>query len=325
MSRPLLLISPDPIDETFSKAVAAHAGIPLVWKKTQAEGLKFIVENELTIVFLLVATKNQFELFEKTIQDTVGLFSPKVNPNWIHFLSSEDIDQASYLVKSPLFGHFVYKNYQTHSQEAGDQYGRVVKATLLERAFGLQEMVGAKVKVQTVRLGSSVQKSDAVEAVKGFLVKAQYQNRMASIVANAVDELLLNAIYDAPVDEIGKPLYNQLARSNVLSLEGKSAVEMQVAFDGKYAAVSVVDQFGSIAKAKLLSHISKFYVTDEYKVKTSVAGAGIGLATIFQMGGSFFFVCEAGVKTQVTIFFKREQNYKLFKRQFRFLSTQFYM
>jgi hypothetical protein len=101
-------------------------------------------------------------------------------------------------------------------------------------------------------------------------------------------------------------------------------VEIQVGFDGKYAGVTAVDHFGSLDKSKLLSHMSKIYTEEEYKVKTSVAGAGIGLATVFRTGGSFFFCSESRTRTEVTVFFKRTDNFREFRDQFRFLSTQFY-
>ena len=94
--------------------------------------------------------------------------------------------------------------------------------------------------------------------------------------------------------------------------------------NGIYEAGAASDLYGSLDKNRLLSHISKIYKEEEYRVRTAVAGAGIGLATVFRTGGSFFFVSEQGVRTEVTVFFKRTDNFREFKDQFRFISTQFY-
>jgi hypothetical protein len=109
-----------------------------------------------------------------------------------------------------------------------------------------------------------------------------------------------------------------------MKLEGRHEVEMQVGYDGEYVGITATDLFGSIDKIKLLTHISKIYTEEEYRVKTTVAGAGIGLATVFRSGGSFFFVSEAQVRTEVTVFFRRTESFRDFKDQFRFISTQFY-
>jgi hypothetical protein len=73
-----------------------------------------------------------------------------------------------------------------------------------------------------------------------------------------------------------------------------------------------------------MAHISKVYTNEEYKVRSTVAGAGIGLATVFQSGGSFFFSSDNHVQTEVTVFFRRTDSYRDFKDQFKFLATQFY-
>ena len=146
---------------------------------------------------------------------------------------------------------------------------------------------------------------------------------MASVVANAVDELLMNAMFDACTDERGRQLYASTPRNTVLPLDGRRAVELNVGFDGPYVGIAAMDQFGSLDKEKLVEHLSKGYRNEAYKVKSSVAGAGIGLATVFRSGGSFLFACDAGQRTEVTVFFQKTDTYKEFRDQFRFICTKF--
>jgi hypothetical protein len=323
MGKSLLLISGRPEDQAFAAEVAIVAGLSLKTLADPKAAADLIAAEGATVILADTSTEKQYQALEAAIQESVGLFSDKINANAIHFLSNEDLEKVQYLVQSPLFGHFVIRNYGD-PKEAGSHYGRVCKATLAERAFGLQHLLPANARVQVVKLKQSVQKQDAVEAIKNYLLAAKFQTRMATVVANAVDELLMNAIFDAPVDELGKPLLANTARNTALELAGNHAVEMHVGYDGRYVAVTAVDLFGSLDKVKLLSHISKIYTEEEYKVKTSIAGAGIGLATVFRSGGSFFFVSESRVRTEVTVFFKRTDSFREFKDQFRFISTQFY-
>ena len=317
------MISDRPDDQAFAESIATTAGLSLHHVKGAAEGAEFISQEEPAIILADVSSKQLYEKLENAVQEAVGLFSDKINANAIHFLNSEDMGRAAFLVESPLFGHFILRNYK-NPVEAGEHYGRIVRAQHEEKAFGLAHLIHKTAKVQTVKLQKSTQKQDAVEAVRNFLLTAKFQARMATVIANAVDELLMNAIYDAPVDDLGKPLLTSTPRSTLINLEGRHAVEMQVGFDGKYVAITVVDLFGSLDKVKLLSHVSKMYTEEEYKVKTSVAGAGIGLATVFRSGGSLLFISESRVRTEVTVLFRRTDNFREFKDQFRFLSTQFY-
>jgi hypothetical protein len=323
LSKSLLLISALSEDHVFAVEVAINAGLSLLHANTPSEGAEIIDREEPSVILCDTSTKEQLDELEKAIQDTVGIFSDKINANAIHFLSSDQLGKVQHLVQSPLFGHFVLRNYG-NPKEAGAHYGRIVRATLAERAFGIQNLLQARAKIQLIKLASTTQKQDAVEAIKNYLLAAKFQSRMATVIANAVDELLMNAMFDAPVDDIGRTLYGSISRTTALKLEGQSTVEMHVGYDGEYVAISVVDFFGSLDKVRLLSHISKIYTEEEYKVRSSVAGAGIGLATVFRSGGSFFFVSESRVRTEVTVFFKRTDNFREFKDQFRFLSTQFY-
>jgi hypothetical protein len=323
LAKTLLLISDKEDDHAFAVEVAVTAGLSLKRVKDPNDGAALIAQEDITVILADASSKEQFQALENAIQESVGLFSDKINSNAIHFISSDDLENVEYLIQSPLFGHFVLRNYHD-PKKAGQHYGRIVKATVVERAFGLTNLLKPGAKVQVVKLVLSSQKNEAVEAIKTLLVSAQFQNRMASAIASAVDELLMNAMFDAPVDPMGKQKYASTPRSTVLPLEGPAAVEMHVGYDGEYVAISAIDNFGSLDKAKLLAHVAKMYIDSEYKVKTSVAGAGIGLGQVFRAGGSFFFVSESRVRTEVTVFFKKTESYREFRNQFRFLSTQFY-
>lgn len=323
MARPLLLISQRPEDLEFAKAIASVTGLALEQATSPVQGASMIADREPRVILADVSNEKTYQELENAIQEKVGLFSDKIDSNSIYFLSSENLEKVPYLIGSPMFGHFVLRNYGNPT-EAGEYYGRIIKATLSERAFGLENLLKPGSKVQHVKLQSTGQKQGAVEAVKNYLLAAKFQSRMASVIANAVDELLMNAMFDAPVDDLGRPLYATLSRNTVMKLEGKHLVEVQIGFDGARVGITAIDHFGSLDKAKLLAHISKIYTEEEYRVKYTSAGAGIGLATVFRSGGSFFFSSESQSRTEVTVFFRRCDSFRDFKDQFRFISTQFY-
>ena len=323
MAKSLLLISDRPDDNLFAGEVAKAAGLSLLTAKNSVLGAEIIGNEGVPVVLVDASTEKHYQSFEMAVQDTIGLFSDKISGTAIHFISSEDLERVPYVIQSPLFGNFITRSYGNPA-DAGAHYGRLVTAMSSKRAFGLKQLLDPTAKIQIVKLQKSTQKQDAVEAVRTFLIAAKFQTRMASVIANAVDEVLMNSIFDAPIDDVGRPLYKLTNRNAEVRLDGKNAVEMHVGFDGKYVAISSIDLFGSLDKANLLAHISKVYTHDEYKVKGTVASAGIGLATVYRTGGSLFFVSESRTRTEVTVFFKRSDNFREFKEQFRFVATQFY-
>lgn len=323
MSKALALISKREEDLAFGQAVAATAGLEFIPLGDPKEIAVHLAADRVSVVLVDTSDLAHYKRLEDSIQQSIGLFSDRINANAFHFISSENIEKVQYLIESPLFGNFVIRNYGNPTQ-AGEHYGRLVKTTQMPRAFGLSNLMKPGAKIQVVKLKSTLQKQGAVDAVKNFLTAAKFNSRMATQVANAVDELLMNAMFDAPVDELGKTLFEGTSRATEMALEGKHAVEMHVGYDGEYAAVSAIDLFGSLDKVKLLKHISKIYTDEEYKVRSSYAGAGLGLSTVFRSGGSLFFVSESSGRTEVTVTYRRFDSFREFKDQFRFLATQFY-
>lgn len=324
MSQTLLLLSGAPEDRDFAAQVAQTAGLSLVSTADAPEAARIIDRESPAAVFVDASSEALYAAFESAIQSTLGLFSPKLNANVIHFIVSKDVGGFAPLLKSPLFGSLLLRDYGDIA-ESGRRYGLLVKRSVGdERVFGLERLLSPGVRIQTVRITASSQKQEAVEAVRNFLLAAKFQNRMASVISNAVDEILMNAIFDAPADELGRNTLSSTSRAASFQLEGRSVVEMRVAFDGSCAALSVLDQFGTLDKAKLLAHLSRDYSRSEYKVRAAAAGAGIGLATVFHSGASLIFATESGTKTEVTVFFSRAENFRKFKSQFRFISTHFY-
>lgn len=323
MAKSLLLLSQRPDDEIFTQIVAETAG--LEYKRAQAapEAVEIIAGGEVATIFVDLVDQSSYAAFDSAIQQKMGSFSDLVNGNRTHYISTTDLQDVSYLFKSPIFGHYIRRNYGDIDKVAR-RYGKIVKATLNDRAFGLETLMRDGSRIQVVKFQSTKQKQEGVEAVKNYLLAAKFKTRMATVIANAVDELIMNAMFDAPIDELGKPLHQATPRDSVLPIAPDRPVEMHVGYDGDYVAITAVDGWGSLDKVKLFSHIAKRYNDEEYKVKTAVAGAGIGLATVFRSGGSFLFASESRVRTEVTVFFQRTDNFREFKDQFRFISSQFY-
>lgn len=323
LAQSLLLVSTLEVDIAFATDVAQAAGLSLLQASSPAEGAKIIDLDNPAIILIDASNEAAFLGFERAIQNSIGLFSDKINPNILHYLTSGPLENNQHLLKSPLFGNLVIRNFEG-SKGCGRHYGNVIRPMIGDKCFGLARMLKEGSKIQVIRLKTTGQKQDAVAAAKNYLLACKFPARIASTVANAVDELLMNAMFDAPADDFGRPLFNKLSRTTEMELTDKSAVEMHVGYDGEYVAFSVIDLFGSLDKSKLLEHLTRVYADKEYKVRASVAGAGIGLATVFKTGGSFVFASETRTRTEVTVFFRKTENFREFRDQFRFISTQFY-
>lgn len=322
----IILVSNRPDDLIFAKKIAEICEHTLAQTTRLSEVASLIKERDVSAVFFDVTNQEGFQTFESTIHEEVGLFSDRLNSNRFHYISDQDFEAHKFLIESPLFGNFLYRKFSgaEKAARAGIRYAFVVMATNEERAFGIRKFFHPKSQVQTIEMKRSTQKQQVVEALRSYLIKAKYPTRMANTIANAVDELIMNSIFAAPTDALGRRTYEQTPRDADISLEGDASIEVSIAFDGVQVGICATDRYGSIDKEKVLRHLATVYKDDQYKMKMSVAGAGIGLATTFRNGGSLIFICEKNARSEVCVLFERFENVREFKDQFRFIVNQFY-
>jgi len=319
----LLYIGKDPVLAEFAKAVASLCLLKPQIEQTAKAGVAFIDQKQPDVILVSSETDKEFKEFENEVQSQIGLYSIKINPNTIFYFSKNDLSDLVALVTSPIFGNIVYPQLN-ELEKSAHHFSRLIKFVLHERAFGLEVFFGDQVKIQSIQLTNSSQKIRAVESVRKLLAAVGFKSRSATVIANAVDELLMNAIFDAPVDDLGKALFDKTNRNLELNLDEKNQITLKIGYDGSYVGVSIIDQYGSLDKSKLISHISKKYKDEDYQVREARAGAGIGLGTVYRLGGAILFSSEVQIKTEVTVFFKNLGSYAEFKNQFKFFSNQFY-
>lgn len=318
----LLLISSKSKDREFAANLAKKTSLSLEIINQPEAAMQRFDSDDVKMILVDTSTKAQYQSLEKIIQTTHGAYSDRIRTNIIHFISSSNIEHINNLLQSPVPGHLICR-HNVDGENAAAQYSHIIKGIAGGNGYLLKNLLSNTAKIQSFQLESTSMRSKIVEAIKNHLMKADYGERSARIISNAADELLMNAVFDAPVDKLGRVLYSSMPRNTVMPLKGRNRVELQLGFDKESVAIMVCDQFGSLDKLKLFSCIARRYINREYKVRTSMAGAGLGLASIYNSGGSLYFYVEAGIKTAVAAFFRKTKSTKKLQDRFHFISTQF--
>jgi len=323
MPKELLLISDHPEDPAFLAEVSQVLGAKVLTVPDASEAMDALVDHNFSAIFLDVSKITRLRNFEMEVQKRFGLLGEQVQQSRMHFISDKPLSEKRDVIQSPFFGSF-FQRPQTDVEDAGKYYGRMLQAGEEKGSNFLVRFFGDEGEVQEAALERSAQKQEAAEAVRNYLLQGKVPARIANTLTNVVDELLMNAIYDAPGDEFGRPLYSITSRAEDRELSGREEVAMKIGFDGVYVGVSVTDHFGSLDRTRLLNHVSINYRDQEYKLRQGGAGAGLGLASILNTGGSLLYHCEDGKRTEAILLSKVFENYRDFRGQFRFFSARFY-
>jgi hypothetical protein len=315
----LLLVSSVEADRALCAQVAEAAGMEFRAKDKLADAVGLLGDPGLGCLFLDSPNEADFLAFEKAYRKAQASGVRVLDGNLIHFLASGPLNGVAYIVRSELFSNCIVRT-SFDPKEAGAVYGRLIGACARGETGILGRILDANAETRRVSPVISTEKEKCINEVSQFLVDRGFPTRIASRIATATDELLMNAIFDAPVDDEGKVIFNNTARSAEIKLEGKHTVELMMGFDGKYAAISVVDHFGSLEKKHLTDKISRSYQDSSYKVSDASVGAGLGVFTVFHSGVSLIYATHPRVRTESVIAFRKTDNVREFKEQFHFLS-----
>lgn len=174
--------------------------------------------------------------------------------------------------------------------------------------FGLEKYLSWGVDVQSRPVVGSRSRSDVVSDVIAYFEKVGIRRANRDRIAIVVEEMLMNAIYDAPTDSSGKSLYNHYERTQEVILKPSEQGQVRFATDGMAIAVSVLDPFGSLKGSTLLRYLEHNYggLTQDINSGESKGGAGRGLHQIVENSDLVVFNVEPGKKTEAIALFNVE-------------------
>ena len=179
--------------------------------------------------------------------------------------------------------------------------------------FGLEKYLSWGVSVHEETLTRTDQRTEAVDRVLEFAKQCRLRPSVRRRLATFVDELLMNAMWDAPVDAYGNPKYIALPRNQPVALLPEEAVTLRYASDGNHFAVSATDNFGRLEREVAFRYVVHCMAKegrpggeDEDRAPQAPAedgepsaGAGLGLYMAYLSMSSFVVNVLPGQKTEV--------------------------
>jgi hypothetical protein len=161
-------------------------------------------------------------------------------------------------------------------------------------------------------VGSTSARDEAVGKVQSFITALQVPKRIAEMFGELAHELLMNALYDAPVDAHGRPRFAADRKGDVALAQNEAAV-LRVATDGNQIALQVRDPFGRLERRHVMEGLSRGLAGGE--LDTSGGGAGLGMMVCHNSSAAMFFDVVRGRLTEVTATFELDLNLREFRTQ----------
>jgi hypothetical protein len=158
--------------------------------------------------------------------------------------------------------------------------------------------------IHCVQLRDYAGRLRAIEALTEFVVQLGLRRALRSAIVQATEELLMNALYDAPVDPAGAPLFGEVDSRDRLAQPSPKPVSFRYTASSSHIVIAVRDHFGGLRKATVLTYLGK-QIESPRPLDQRPSGAGLGLYFVANVASDYVINLAPGLATEVICTFER--------------------
>jgi tetratricopeptide (TPR) repeat protein len=145
--------------------------------------------------------------------------------------------------------------------------------------LGMRRYLPASVTVHRRDLSTYQDRCRALEDVESYARRSRTSGFVRRIGVQVAEELLMNAMYHAPVDERGRRVFEDVEPGARVHMTTPAPVSLDYAVHDGALHVAVRDRFGSFDPSALASSLHRC-VTQREQIEAKKLGAGLGLYLI---------------------------------------------
>jgi hypothetical protein len=153
---------------------------------------------------------------------------------------------------------------------------------------------------------------DAASArIQDFVAALGVPKRVAEMFAELGHELIMNAMYDAPIDAFGRPKYAADRKAQIALADHERPV-VRLATDGTKLALQVRDPFGRLERRHVFDGLARGLAGE---MDASNGGAGLGMTVCHNASTALWFDVSPSRHTEVTALFDLDMNLRELRTQ----------
>lgn len=137
----------------------------------------------------------------------------------------------------------------------------------------------------------------AAARIQDFVAALGVPRRVAEMFAELGHELIMNAMYDAPIDAFGRPKYAADRKADIVLADHERPV-LRIATDGTRLALQIRDPFGRLERRHVVDGLARGLAGGE--LDRSHGGAGLGMMVCHNASTALWFDVVANRHTEVT-------------------------
>ncbi len=174
---------------------------------------------------------------------------------------------------------------------------RAASKLLYGDIFGLEKIVPWGTRVYSTLVGSYNDKSVCIAEMSEFAKAMSVRRKYREAIEQCADEMLMNALYDAPVDSNGNSLFAEIPIKERIKIQVEEKPVVQYACSDQTFMFSVRDNYGTLARDTVLKYLDKCLHAEE-QIDRKTGGAGLGLYLMASQTTQLIFNVLPGVATE---------------------------
>lgn len=215
-------------------------------------------------------------------------------PRILIIASQKPADAAQLFLRYSI-SNLLARNDRVHEGDFRNTVGKILGADI----FGVARYLKPNTPILEETIVGSAQKARLLEMAAEYATRAGLKRQAIDRVESVIDEMLTNAVYDAPMGGDGKPRYASLHRSHPVVLEPHERSTLRMGADGERFVMSVSDPFGGLTANRVLGYLAKCFRQGDDQIDEKEGGAGLGLYMMFNALTHFIINIDPGRRTEV--------------------------
>lgn len=178
--------------------------------------------------------------------------------------------------------------------------------------FGIDKYFTWGARALSLRLSSSNELEGLLDQMRAFIEPSRIPRRIVVSLLDAAEELMTNAVYNAPITGDGNPRYARMARTELVSLDSAEYVDVDLRVDGKQIGIAVADPFGSLRPELVTHYLAKCFRKQDDQIDAKDGGAGLGLYYAFEKVSHLVVNIEPSKRTELIALVNIRNTYREF-------------
>ena len=283
----ILLLVSNPKEQQLLTRVLSSTGCRLQVVSSIQEAEEIIMQNSID---LLVADYDQeSQAFDSNglaaFDDFLARFSQQRASHWVNgktkillLAERRNNEEMRKIFSLSFVSNIVAKSHDFDPDELIITVGKIIRNDI----FGAEKYLCYGATPIAYEVSSSTQKEPLLQALTDYAEGIGINKRIVSAACGVADELLMNAVYNAPIYANGVRPYARRLRTIPVDLQPNETCFFSFASDGQQLVISVRDRFGSLTPEKIRSYMSRCFGMGDNQIEQKQGGAGMGFYFIMQ-------------------------------------------